>query len=399
MNSLFFRLIRSSLANRPYRNIATVFVFALIAATLFSTQFLMKGAEQSLDAGISRMGADILVVPEESSMAGQSIILTGQPTSFFFDNSGFESISRIPGVAKASSQVYIATLFASCCAAPVQMIAIDAKNDFTITPWLQENPGVKLGKDDIIIGSNVIQNVGKDLMFFGHNFHVVGILDRTGTGVDNSVFTRIEDAHVMAEESGTRAVRKLTIPYGMVSAVLVKVEPGSTPQVVAADIEEHVQGPKTILREGLLHAVHGQLVATLQLLYGSFLAVAIVSIPLLGTISAMVANERKEEVSIFRALGATRGFVVFLMLAETCALAIIGSIIGITTAAGVLVIYQDYITHSLNIPFVIPSGVAILADGTGALVLALGIAGIATLYPAYLTMRAEPYEVIRGGES
>jgi len=185
----FFTLIRRNIANRPYRNIATVFAFAFIAATLFASQYLMDGAQESLDSGMSRMGADILVVPEEYAAASQTIILNGQPSSFFFDGANLEKISRVPGVAKASPQIYIATLFASCCAAPVQMIAIDPENDFTISAWLKENQGVKLGKDDIIIGSAVIQNVGNDLMFYGHTFHVVGILKKTGMGVDNSVFS------------------------------------------------------------------------------------------------------------------------------------------------------------------------------------------------------------------
>ena len=395
----FFRFVRRNLAFRPYRNVASVFIFALIAATLFSSQFLMSGAMQSLDAGISRMGADILIVPEENARAGQTIILTGHPTSFFFEDSGFEKISRIRGVAQASPQIYIATLFASCCAAPVQMIAIDPENDFTISAWLVENPGVKLGKDDIIIGSNIIQVVGKDLMFYGHNFHVAGVLDRTGMGVDNSVFTRFEDAYTMAEESELYAVRKLTIPKGMVSAVLVRVEPGASPSGVAAEIEKQVPGTKAIMPDGLLHAVNGQLAAVMILLNGSTLAVTVVSIPLLGVVSAMVAHERRREISLLRALGATRGFIARLMLAESFALAGIGSLIGIAAAAGILVIYQDYVTYSLQIPFIIPSAATIIIEGGSTILLAMGIAMIASLYPALISTRSEPYETIRKGEA
>ena len=395
----FFRFVRRNLAFRPYRNVASVFIFALIAATLFSSQFLMSGAMQSLDAGISRMGADILIVPEENARAGQTIILTGYPTSFFFEDSGFEKISRIRGVAQASPQIYIATLFASCCAAPVQMIAIDPENDFTISAWLVENPGVKLGKDDIIIGSNIIQVVGKDLMFYGHNFHVAGVLDRTGMGVDNSVFTRFEDAYTMAEESELSAVRKLTIPKGMVSAVLVRVEPGASPSGVAAEIEKQVPGTKAIMPDGLLHAVNGQLAAVMILLNGATLAVTVVSIPLLGVVSAMVAHERRREISLLRALGATRGFIARLMLAESFALAGIGSLIGIAAAAGILVIYQDYVTYSLQSPFIIPSAATIIIEGGSTILLAMGIAMIASLYPALISTRSEPYETIRKGEA
>jgi putative ABC transport system permease protein len=348
---------------------------------------------------MSRMGADILVVPEEYAAAGQTIILNGQPSSFFFEGTNLEKISQIPGVAKASPQIYIATLFASCCAAPVQMIAIDPENDFTISAWLNENRGVKLGKDDIIIGSAVIQNIGNDLMFYGHTFHVVGILKQTGMGVDNSVFTRFEDAYVMADESELRAVKKLTIPPGKISAVLVKVDPGASPAVVAREIQETVPGTKSITPNGLLNTVSGQLGAVRRLLTGTTLAITVVSIPLLGFISTLVAHERRKEVAILRALGATKGFVLQLMLAESFSLAITGGIIGIGTATGFLIIFQNFIAISLKIPFIIPSPLTLLVNGGTALFLCAGIGGISSLYPALLIARSEPYETIRKGES
>lgn len=395
----FFSLVARNLGNRPYRNIAAVFAFAIIAATFFSSQYLMSGAQQSLDAGISRMGADILVVPEQYAGAGQTVILAGTPTSFFFEDSGFETISRVRGVAKASPQVYIATLFASCCAAPVQMIAIDPERDFTIATWLKENPGVTLGKDDIIIGSAIIQNVGNDLMFYGHQFHVVGVLGRTGMGVDNAVFTRFEDAYAMAAASGEKAQKKLTIPQGKVSAVLVKVEQGTSPATVAGEIMAQVPGTKTILPNGLLNTVSGQLGATTRILFTASMAVTIIAVPLLGLISIMVAHERRKEISILRALGATRAFVARLMLAESFSLAIIGGCIGIGISAGILVMYQDFIMYTLKIPFIIPSPAAILVHGGSALLLSIMAGGIASLYPVVLILRSEPYETIRGGES
>jgi putative ABC transport system permease protein len=395
----FFSLVVQNLKNRPYRNIATVFAFAVIAATLFSSQYLADGAKQSLDSGMSRMGADIIVVPEEYAGAGQSVILIGQPNSFFFDNSGFLKISRIPGVAKASPQIYIATLFASCCAAPVQMIAIDQENDFTVSPWLKANPGVKMGKNDMIIGSSIIQNTGNDLMFYGHTFHVVGILERTGTGIDNSVFVRFEDAYVMADESELKAVKKLTIPPGMVSAVLVKVDPGASPTEVARMIQDQVPGTKTLTPDGLLNAVSGQLSAVTRILYGSTLAVMIVSIPLLGIISAMVARGRWRALGILQALGATKRYLMKLVLAESFSLSIIGGFFGMGAAAVILVGFEDFIASALIIPFVIPSPLSIMSAAGSALILVIVMGGIASLYPAILITRSDPFDTIRRGAS
>jgi putative ABC transport system permease protein len=395
----FSRLLFRNLSNRPYRNIATIFAFAFIAATLFSSQYLMDGAQASLNTGMSRMGADILVVPEEYAAAGQTIILNGQPSSFFFDGAILETISRVPGVAKASPQIYIATLFASCCAAPVQMIAIDPENDFTISAWLRENQDIKLGKDNIIIGSAVIQNVGNDLMFYGHTFHVIGILKQTGMGVDNSVFTRFEDAYVMADESELKAVKKLSIPPGKISAVLIKVNPGASPAAVATEIQEKIPGTKAITPNGLLNTVSGQLGAVRRLLTGATLAITIVSIPLLGFIAAMIAHEQRKEIAILRALGATKGFVIRLMVAESLSLAIIGGIIGIGSAVLILVAFRDYIAISLKIPFIIPSPAAITMAGATAFLLCAGIGGISSIYPALHINSIDPYETIRKDDS
>lgn len=396
----FFRLIIANLTNRPQRNLATILAFAIIAGTLFSAQYLMSGAQQSLDAGITKMGADIMVVPEEYNAKAETVILMGEPSSFFFNDSGFEKISTINGVAKASSQIFVATLYGqACCAGPVQIIAMDPSNDFTVSTWLKENPGVTMGKDDIIVGSKIVGDIGSDLLFYGHTFHIVGRLAPTGMGIDMAVFTRTQDAYMMANESGVKAVRKLTIPKDMVSAVLVKLEPGTSQTAVASEILAKIPGTRIITPNGLLSAVTIQLGAVTRLLYGSTLAVTLVSIPLISVISAMVAHERRREVAIMRALGATKSYVVRLMLTESFFISIIGGLIGVGTATVILVFFQDFIAVSIKIPFIAPSPIAIIYASATALLLSAGIGGISSLYPAILINRSEPYQTIRKGES
>lgn len=347
------------------------------------------------------MGADILVVPEEYSAEAQTVILMGEPSSFFFNDSGFERISKIPGVSRASPQIFLATLSGqACCSAPVQLIAIDPDHDFTVSVWLRENPDVVMGKDDIIVGSMIVGDIGSDLLFFGHTYHIAGRLAKTGMmGVDCAIFTRVEDAYVMADESGVKAVKKLTIPRGMVSAVLVKVDPGTSPVTVANRIQAEIPGTKTITPNGLMSSVTGQLAAVTQLLYGSTIAVTIVSLPLLGFISAMVAHERRREVAIFRALGATKTYVMRLMLAESFTLSVVGGLVGIGVSAGILVFFQDFIATTLKIPFNVPSPMAVIINGGSALILCIAIGGISSLYPAILVNSSEPYGMIRKGES
>jgi putative ABC transport system permease protein len=395
----FFSLIGSNIIRRPFRSIATMLAFSIIAATLFSAQYLASGAQQSLDEGMSLMGADILVVPMEYNKKAETVILMGEPTSFFFKDSGFKEIAGIEGVAKASPQIYVATLQGqACCSGEVQIVAIDPGNDFTIARWLKENPGVTMGKDDVIVGGRILGDIGSDLLFYGHTFHIVGRLGKTGTGVDMSVFTRIEDVDVMADESSKKAVRTLAIPPGMVSAVLVKLKPGESPVMVAEKIRSKVPGTKTITPNGLLGAVTGQLGSISRLLFLITLSVTVVSIPLLAFLSAMVAHERRRETAILRALGATRTFVVKLTLGESSLVAVFGGLLGIAATMIIMIFFEDFIATSLKIPLTVPSPSALLVHGGMVLVLCAGIGGIASLYPAFLIIRSEPYDFIRKGE-
>ena len=105
-----FRLVTRNLKNRPYRNLAILLTFAIIAATVFSAQYLVSGAEHGLDQGTLWMAADLIVVPEDYMSERENSLLTGSPSMFFFNDSSFEQISRITGVSGVSSQILIATL-------------------------------------------------------------------------------------------------------------------------------------------------------------------------------------------------------------------------------------------------------------------------------------------------
>ena len=397
----FFRLVFRNIKKRPYYNIVIIFSFAIIAATLFSAQYLVSGAERGLNQGTAWMGADLIIIPEAYTAEGESSLLTGSPSMFFFNDSGFEQISRIPGVSRASPQILVASLAGqSCCSGLVQLVAVDPERDFTLVPWLEVHPDVVMGKDDIIIGNKIDGEVGSDLKFYGHNFHVVGKLDPTGMmGVDMAVFTQIDDVSAMAGESGEKAVKPLIIPKGMVSSVLVQVTSGSSPSKVGSDIRTIIPGTRSITPNGLFATVTRHLAGITRILYGSVVAVTLLFIPLLGLLSVMVAHELKKEITILGALGVTKLFILQFVLAESFTSSVVGGLIGISSAAVILVGFQDFIAFSLEIPFFIPPPMTILAAAGITLLFCLVISGIASLYPTIRIVRSEAYRNIRASSS
>jgi ABC-type lipoprotein release transport system permease subunit len=95
----------------------------------------------------------------------------------------------------------------------------------------------------------------------------------------------------------------------------------------------------------------------------------------------MITREMKREVTILGVLGATKAFVLRLILAESFSLPMIGSFAGIGGAVIVLLGFQNFIAATLDIPFSIPSvQVTVFAAGSALLVMLL-LSTVASLYP------------------
>jgi putative ABC transport system permease protein len=396
----FFEVVRKSIRQRLFRNIATIFCFALVTSSLLSAYFLVGGAENSVQAGIARLGADVMVVPFQYGDQTQSVILTGKPSTFTFDHSVKSEVDNISGVTSASPQLFVATLSKHpCCSGSFQLIGIDPENDFTITPWLHERLDRQLGKDEVIVGSKISGEVGSALKFYGHTFSIVGRLDSTGMGLDSSVFLRLEDAYVMAEESAQKADQPLNITRGEISALMVRIDPGSDPTSVANDIMLSVNGTSAVASTQFSKQVSDRLTSTTQVLYVATAAITIVLIPMVAIISSMVANERKRELGLLRAMGATKPFVFSLVFVESLSLAIFGGLIGVVLTSLIIVNFQTLITSSLNVPFLWPSLPVVLGESALAVSLSLAIGSVSSLLPAIASCRLEPYDAIRKGES
>ncbi|HEY3419595.1 MAG TPA: FtsX-like permease family protein [Methanomassiliicoccales archaeon] len=401
MNSINLRsFIWKSVRRRTFRNVATILTFAVVTGSLLSVYFLVGGAENSAQAGMDRLGADMLVVPEQYQSVTDAVILAGHPTTFYFNESALSGVNDVPGVEKVAPQTYVATLNYGCCAFPTQLVAFNATQDFTIQPWLQSELGRSLAPNEIILGSQYIGGaVGFHLIFYGHDFTIAGILEPTGTGVDQSVFIQDTDAYVMAAESGKLAVKAIDLKPGEISSVLVKLAPGANANEVATEIAEKVPGVSVITSNYLARKISDQLSGTVGSLYLTAGAITLVSVPLVATVSVMVANERKREIGLLRAMGANKKTVFSVVLLEALIIAAIGALIGTAVSAAVIFVAKDLITTSLGIPFLWPSIITLGGQVALVALAAIGIGGLASLYPAIKASQLEPYEAIKSGSS
>ncbi len=236
------------------------------------------------------------------------------------------------------------------------------------------------------------------MKFYGHDFNVVGVMDATGMGADESVFMTLDAAYRMAAESQKEALTALDIEPGQISSVLVKVEPGVTIDQVAQRIMSSVPGMVAITANEISRSVTDRLSGFLRGFIVLDIIVWVMSLLTIAAIFSMIVNERRREIGLLRAMGGNRGYIFRLMTTEAVLLTAAGGAVGIVLGGAGLFIFRTVITSSLGIPYLWPPVwyFALLVGGTLLLSVLSGV--VASLYPAISSSRLEPYAAIRQGE-
>ncbi len=392
-------LAAQNLRRKPFRSFVTIAIVGLAAGTLFSATLLIGSVDRSLEVGMERLGADLLVVPEGYQESGQTALITGAPTSFYMDGAVLGQVSSISGVDQASPQLFIESMVSSqCCTGHVQIVGYDPGSDFVINPWLAQNLNRTLNPDEVVIGSLILANKGEQVHFYGHNFDVAGVLDATGMGADESVFMSLDTAYLMAAESAQVAESPLDIKPGTISSVLVKIAPGANIDQVSQRIKTTVPGTMVITANELSRSVTDRISGFKRGFIAVDAIVWVMSLLTIAAIFSMIVNERQREIGLLRAMGSTRRFIFRLMLAEAVILTAAGGIAGIFVGGAALFIFKTVITSSLGIPYLWPPILTFVELTFITLSLAVFSGAVSSLYPAISSSRLEPYAAIRQGE-
>ena len=135
-----------NLQAKKFRTGFMIFFVILMSATVFFSTILINNLKLGIKNTTERMGADMIVVPKKGTENVRESLFAGTPCTVFFNRAWEDAVRNIDGVERVSAQMYVATLSASCCDIPVQIIAFDPETDFVIQPWLQEQKKVNLKK-------------------------------------------------------------------------------------------------------------------------------------------------------------------------------------------------------------------------------------------------------------
>ncbi len=417
-----YRLAFRNIAGNAFRSWVVALCALLVASFALATTLIVQGAENSLRLAIARLGADIVVVPAGTAAKVENALLMGVPTRAWMPYENLDRIAAVPGVQVASPQLFLSSLSNSpCCSVPdMFMVAFDPKTDFTITPWLEKTIGRDLRLGEAVGGTYIFMPAGMTtVMLYGYNVSLKATMEPTGTGLDQSLFFTFETAEDIAASSrmmgttsaveGTMnvsgsdiaapsrvvATTPLKIPPDSISAVMVRLAPGSDSHAVALDIMHAVPDVVPIESPNLFQVYRKQMTSLLNSVLAVLAVTWAMSMALIGMIFSMAANERRRELGVLRALGATRGVVFQSLVTEAGLLALVGGAVGIAVTILAVYLFRQAIIVSMGVPFLFPSPGLLMAQIGGGLGLALISVTLAALLPAYRISHQEPALAMR----
>ncbi|MBE5987330.1 putative ABC transport system permease protein [Lacrimispora xylanisolvens] len=397
------QLSKNNLRSNPFRTVCLVMVVAVLSFTMYGGAILSQSLKNGLYSLKNRLGADLAVVPLEHESQYEGIILSGEPSRFYFDRSMEQQIKEIQGVEEVSPQLYLSTLSAACCSVPVQVIGFDPDSDFVIKPWITKVYGRKLETGQLIAGSDIVINDSRTLKFFNDTYPVAAQLEKTSTGMDYSIYANMDTMRMLLEGAKKTGMNLSVNVYGTdidqsISTVLVKLKKGYDVDTVTTNIRRQVSGISIVKSKNMFLSAANQISVLITFVNTVACALWIIAVFVLAVMFTVIMNGRKKEFALLRSLGAARVKLCKIVLTESLMISILGGVLGAFLASLVVFPFSTYIGESLHLPYLLPDLMSSIRLLAGNLVLAIAAGPLAAIYSAGKVSRTETCVLIREGE-
>ena len=422
MKMSFLRVSLKNLYIKKIRSLSIILATALATGLVFTATTIIESVESSMELGIARLGADIVVVPKKYYDEGQKLLMSSTPQIFYMNQANIALVSAVDGVNKVSPQLFTASTILDCCSMPtVMLVGYDPATDFTILPWqrYEHKSGGEETLDELILGASALYaSEGAHIKFFGKRFKITSSNHPTGVAyLDFSIFMTMDAARdmirisqqndgesldVKPDQISSILVKNegesLDVKPDQISSILVKIAPGYDVYQVAKNIEDSLDNLKVIVTNDLITTVKQEIKGSLWGVIGAGLISWLMTLFLMGTIFTMMANERQREFGLLRAMGATKFHVLRLIITEAYIISFLGALVGITGGWVILTYSQEAILRSLDqTTFLWPSPLFI-GIVAGISIIAIVVSCIlSVVYPAIKAGSKDPYLAIRQG--
>ena len=390
------KLAVASLKHNTARTFYMTVLIAVICFSVFSGETVTSGLCDGMESLKKRLGADIVVIPSGKSRQQnfEEILLGGKPGFFYMPNSVVTEISRLDGAEKVTAQFYLASLTADCCSTELQIMGFDPESDFIVMPWLSKSYAKKLQLGEVIAGSDVFVPRTGIIKIYNQDMKVVGSMDKTGTGLDFTVFTNTDTVKLML-----RSAQKLGVsatdadPDRVVSSVMIKVRDGFDKSDIVDTINRTMAGVQAFENRDMVTSFTSRLnhmTLMIKSLVGFICVLAMIMVVFLFSV---MINERKNEFGILEIMGFTVRSLLAVVFYELVFICMAGSLAGVAMAAVWSLSFKSFLESELGVPFLFDCSESFLLHACVTAV-AGTILSLLLLLPFVLKVLRTPTEVV-----
>ena len=362
------KMIVANLVHRPVRSIISIIAIALEVTLILLIVGLSLGILNDSRQRQAGIGADVIVMPPGSSFI---VGLTGAPMSIKVG----DILQKLPHVSVVSPTVtQVSTQGALEVIAGIDVASYEKLGGpFTFLSGTTFQGPYDVMVDDLFAKSKNM-HVGDNLEILNHSFRVCGIVEQ-GKGARKFV-----PLATMQDLNGAQ---------GKASLFYLKLDSPANADAVVDEIK-HVPGMDRYVATSMAYYL-SMMTPTNYPGLSSFIKVVIGISVVIGFIVIFqsmytAVMERTREIGILKSLGASKFYIVNIVLRETVMLAIGGIIVGVLLSLG----GRQLILQRLPLLRVVVTGSWILR----ATIIAIVGAVIGAIYPAYKAAQKDPIDAL-----
>ncbi len=402
MRWLLLSLALQNLGRRKARSLLLIAAVALGSGVVFTGAVLMQSIDRSMAVGFTRLGADMMVVPEGALTNIAASLLVVEPSELVLDADVLAK-ARITSLGRIAAQKIVRVEHSGIGShhESADLVGFEPAQDFTVQPWLVEKLNRPLQAGDVILGAARDGVLGSQLLIFGKPHVVYGRLGRTGVGThERGVFMSFATLEALREAIGGHGTKPAVLAPGKVTGFLAELAPGATPLQARFAILSNVKGVKVVAGDTTLSGIRQGLAALLDGILALMVLMFASMALMVSVLFSAIVTERRSELGLLKAIGARRGQVLGVMVTEAVLATGIGGILGVVLGVLVMRLFERslvYYLENVGVPFLWIDLPRTVAFAVGAIVLASVIGVLGVLYPAWRASRRDAYDLVRSG--
>ena len=365
------QILYKNCRNKVSSTFILLITMTIVYFSMISCVFINIGLISSLNIMEDRLGADIMVVPYEACTKQEfnDLILQGRPGKFYMSKELQNNIVKRQGIQEICTQFYFGELRLEGYDEKIEVIGIEKDKDFLLDSWLKNQKISELGTNEVVVGYNLKDLVGKKIDIYGNELMVVGSLQKVNEYMDLTVYTDVStiEQMIIINDEKTEHIKRIS-PSRVTSTVLINVNEEYLVEEVLDDINIKVRGVKA-------YKSNTTVISTAQKLQGLSGMTSVMNLVIYALVIIIVIlafkirfNERIKEFGILRILGASRTKIKEIIVKEVVAFSMVGGVVGVVIAVSFISSIAGPVENLLNISINIPEVKILLGVGSIAVI-------------------------------